>query len=165
MSPAGIPLFYGADDPKTALAEVARADEREFFTGGKFVTTEPVTVFNLADVPSVPSIFDSVLDGVQGKLRFLNELVDELREPIKPHRSNLDYVTPAAPALTAVTPGRRAQHQRGNADCLWTRPGNWPATRTSPRWPSPWACSTRTARLSGCTDDDRTIWPTKDLVS
>jgi len=46
-----------------------------------------------------------------------------------------------------------------------SRPGNWPATQTSPRWPSPRACSTSTARLSGRTDDDLTIWLTKDLVS
>ena len=92
MSPAGIPLFYGADDTETALAEVARADDREFFTVGKFVTTEPMTVINLMQVPSVPSIFDPVLGDAQGKLRFLNELVDELRQPIDTARSNLDYV-------------------------------------------------------------------------
>lgn len=92
MSPAGIPLFYGANDTDTALAEVARADDREFFTVGKFVTTEPVTVIDLTHVPSVPSIFDPVLGGAQGKLRFLNDLVDELRQPIDTARSNLDYV-------------------------------------------------------------------------
>jgi hypothetical protein len=92
MSPAGIPLFYGADDPETALAEVARADDREFFTVGKFVTTKPVTVIDLTHVPAVPSIFDPVLGGAQGKLWFLNELVDELRQPIDTARSNLDYV-------------------------------------------------------------------------
>jgi hypothetical protein len=46
-----------------------------------------------------------------------------------------------------------------------SRPGNWPATRASPHEPSPRACSTSTARHSGCTDDDQTIWLTKDLVS
>ena len=92
MSPAGIPLFYGADDVETALAEVARADDREFFTVGKFVTTEPVTVIDLTHVPSVPSIFDPELGACQGQLRFLNELVDELRQPIDVARSNLDYV-------------------------------------------------------------------------
>jgi hypothetical protein len=92
MSPAGIPLFYGADDTETALAEVARADDREFFTVGKFVTTEPVTVIDLTHVPSVPSIFDPELGAAQGKLWFLNELVDELRQPIDTARSNLDYV-------------------------------------------------------------------------
>jgi hypothetical protein len=92
MSPAGIPLFYGADDVETALAEVARADNREFFTVGKFATTEQVTVIDLADVPPVPSIFDPILGGAQGQLRFLNELVDELRQPIDTARGNLDYV-------------------------------------------------------------------------
>ena len=92
MSPAGIPLFYGADDVETALAEVAHADDREFFTVGKFVTTEPVTVIDLTYVPPVPSIFDPVLGGAQGELSFLNELVDELRQPIDTARSNLDYV-------------------------------------------------------------------------
>lgn len=92
MSPAGIPLFYGADDVETALAEVAHADNREFFTVGKFVTTEPITVINLTDLPPVPSIFDPVLGGVQGQLRFLNELVNELRQPVDTGRSNLDYV-------------------------------------------------------------------------
>lgn len=92
MSPAGIPLFYGADDIETALAEVAHADARDFFTVGKFVTTEPTTVINLIDVPPVPSIFDPVLGGAQGQLRFLNELVEELRKLIDSTRSNLDYV-------------------------------------------------------------------------
>ena len=92
MSPAGIPLFYGADDVETALAEVAHADDREFFTVGKFVTTEPVTVIDLTHVPPVPSIFDPKLGARQGQLRFLNELVNELRQPIDTARSNLDYV-------------------------------------------------------------------------
>ena len=43
-------------------------------------------------MPPVPSIFDPVLGGAQGQLRFLNELVDELRQPIDRARSNLDYV-------------------------------------------------------------------------
>jgi len=92
MSPAGIPLFYGADDVETALAEVAHADDREFFTVGKFVTTEPVTVVDLTHVPSVPSIFDPKLGGYQDQLLFLNELVGELRKSIDTARGNLDYV-------------------------------------------------------------------------
>ena len=92
MSPAGIPLFYSADDVETALAEVARADDREFFTVGKFVTTEPITVIDLTHAPSVPSVFDPELGSYQGQLQFLNELVEELRKPIDTARSNLDYV-------------------------------------------------------------------------
>jgi RES domain len=92
MSPAGIPLFYGASNVETALAEVAQADSREFFTVGKFVTTEPMTVIDLTHIPTVPSIFDPELGSRQGQLLFLNELVDELRKPIDTARINLDYV-------------------------------------------------------------------------
>ena len=116
MSPAGIPLFYGADDTETALAEVARADDREFFTVGKFVTTEPMTVINLMQVPSVPSIFDPVLGGAQGKLRFLNELVDELRQPIDTARSQSGLRAHAGvlrilPARVRPRPGCRGRRQ------------------------------------------------------
>jgi hypothetical protein len=91
MSPAGIPLFYGADDVETALAEVAHADEREFFAVGKFVTTQPVTVISLTPI-DVPSSFDPKLGAYQGEVRFLNALIEELRQPIDTGRIHLDYV-------------------------------------------------------------------------
>jgi hypothetical protein len=82
MSPAGIPLFYGADDVETALAEVSHSDPREFFTVGKFVTTQPMTVIDLTRV-DVPSRFDQKLGAYQGDVRFLDALIEELhtREP------------------------------------------------------------------------------------
>lgn len=92
MSPPGIPLFYGADDLDTALAEVGRADSREFFTAGQFATTQPMTIVDLTNVPEVPSIFDPRLGGSRGELTFLNDLVTQLREPIDTARSNVDYV-------------------------------------------------------------------------
>jgi hypothetical protein len=92
MSPAGIPLFYGADDTDTALAEVSHADRSEFFTVGRFTTTAPMTVIDLTDVPTVPSVFDPALGGLQGHLLFLNDLVEELRKPVEPDRSALDYI-------------------------------------------------------------------------
>lgn len=61
MSPAGIPLFYGADDVGTALAEVGRADDREYFTVAQFVTTAPITIVDLTDLPAVPDVFDPKL--------------------------------------------------------------------------------------------------------
>jgi hypothetical protein len=82
MAPAGIPLFYSADDTDTALAEVAHADRREFFTIGKFATTKPVTVIDLTHVPDIPSIFDPEQGQWQGELIFLNDLVKELRAPV-----------------------------------------------------------------------------------
>lgn len=92
MSPPGIPLFYGADDVETALAEVAQADAREFFTVGRFVTTQPTTVIDLTRVPAIPSIFDPELGACQGELRFLNDLVEELGQRVDTKRSDLEYV-------------------------------------------------------------------------
>jgi len=60
---------------------------------------------------------------------------------------------PVVHRVAVAGPFRR----RSARHCSRTRPGNWPATRASPRRPSPWACSTSTARLSGRTDDDLII--------
>ncbi len=68
------------------------AQASEFFTVGQFVTTAPMMVIDLTDVPAVPSVFDPKLGGSLGQLRFLNDLVEELRQPIDTDRSNLDYV-------------------------------------------------------------------------
>jgi len=92
MNPPGISLFYGADEVETALAEVGQAGTREFLTVGRFVTTQSTTVIDLTRVPPVPSIFDPELGACQGELHFLNGLVEELRQPIDPRRTNLDYV-------------------------------------------------------------------------
>ncbi len=92
MSPAGIPLFYCADDVGTALAEVGHADDREYFTVGRFVTTAPIEIINLVDVPEIPSIFDPTLGKWQGQIAFLNDLVAELSRPVETTRANLDYI-------------------------------------------------------------------------
>jgi hypothetical protein len=92
MSPAGIPLFYGAENASTALAEVSRSDAREFFTVGKFRATAPVTVLDLTSVPETPSIFDPGLGQWRGEIKFLNDLVNELRRPVDEDRGSIDYV-------------------------------------------------------------------------
>jgi hypothetical protein len=92
MSPAGIPHFYGAENTDTALAEVSRTDTSEFFTVGQFRTTAPITVLDLTRVPPVPSIFDPELGQRQGEIEFLNDLVEELRQPVDEGRGIIDYV-------------------------------------------------------------------------
>jgi HEPN/RES N-terminal domain 1/RES domain len=92
MSPSGIPLFYGADEADTALAEVARADKSPYFTAAMFRTTAPIAVLDLTAIPVVPSIFDPERGGRWGEIGFLNDLVAELRKPVDLARSSLDYV-------------------------------------------------------------------------
>ncbi|MDF3141428.1 MULTISPECIES: RES family NAD+ phosphorylase [unclassified Streptomyces] len=61
MSPAGIPLFYGADSPATAIQEVARhaSDDTTLVTYAAFETTRPCTVVDFTRPELVPTIFDT----------------------------------------------------------------------------------------------------------
>lgn len=138
MSPAGIPLFYGADDLDTALAEVAKSDRREYFTAVQFRTTQAMSVLDLACLPDVPSIFDPHRGHWWGEIKFLHDLVHELRQPVEHNRINLDYVptqvfteyflrvanlgTPIHGLiyLSAVTEGRCVALEVAHADCVDT---------------------------------------------
>jgi len=59
-------------------------------------------------------------------------------------------------------PGRSRSWARGTAYGHGRATGRDPDIATLA---TTWACSAGTARLSGCTDDDLTIWLSKDLVS
>ena len=50
-----------------------------------------MTIIDLTHV-DVPSIFDPKLGRYQGDVRFLNALIEELRQPIDAKRIHLDYV-------------------------------------------------------------------------
>jgi HEPN/RES N-terminal domain 1/RES domain len=95
MSPAGIPLFYGAMDTETAVAEVWEGPEegREAITVGRFTTTAPLSVIDLARVPEIPSIFDERGRELRGPLRFLHRFSRIVSEPVnRPPRSEQEAV-------------------------------------------------------------------------
>jgi RES domain. len=59
MSPAGIPLFYGASSPRTAVQEVTRhaTDATPLITYAAFETTRPCTVVDFTRlIPSLRSL-------------------------------------------------------------------------------------------------------------
>jgi hypothetical protein len=58
MSPAGIPMFYGATDPDTAFAETAAHSDRPGATAGAFMTSRPCLVVDFTRLLAVPSTFD-----------------------------------------------------------------------------------------------------------
>ena len=76
MSPAGIPMFYGAGDEDTALIETA--SEPGNFAIGEFETLRRAVLLDLTDVPDVPSLFEPVPDGAdvppRRALRFLHHV-------------------------------------------------------------------------------------------
>jgi hypothetical protein len=95
MSPPGIVMFYVSDDAETALREIAKAPAR--FAIGHFRTLRDAKILDLAGVPPVPSIFESIPDSLEYDPRppaiFLNYFATELSKPIaRDDRVHVDYI-------------------------------------------------------------------------
>jgi len=94
MSPAGIPMFYGAVDEFGAIAEtmVGRLPKGKILNVGVFETIESMSVLDLTNVPGIPSLF-SPLRHFRPILRFLRSFVNDLSKPIKKDdRVHTEYV-------------------------------------------------------------------------
>jgi hypothetical protein len=92
MSPAGIPMFYGAIDEPTALAET-RSPGDEAASIGVFETLLELKVLDLTDPPDMPSVFDEARSYMIPSLEFLEEFVDDIAKPIqKDGREHTEYV-------------------------------------------------------------------------
>lgn len=95
MSPAGIPMFYGADDVTTALKETV--DDSATYFVGTFETTRKAHILDLTNVPRVPSIFEPISDTAESdprhELEFLHSFVHDVSQPIdRKNRAHVDYV-------------------------------------------------------------------------
>ena len=94
MSPAGIPVFYGALDDTTAQVEVESDDPtRACVTIGRFLTLKPLRVLDLGKWISIPSIFEERRRHERAPRKFLNEFIEDISEPIeKDGRIHVEYV-------------------------------------------------------------------------
>jgi hypothetical protein len=95
MSPAGIPMFYGAENPATAIQEIAvRAGEEDrTVTVGAFETSQPCIVVDFVNLPPVPSMFDPERGRQRRPLLFLHQLVAQLSKPARAKEyEQIDYV-------------------------------------------------------------------------
>lgn len=91
MSPAGIPMFYGAADAATALAEVAETKGR--YAVGTFETLEDIMVLDVRNAPDVPSLFDPEKAGDRSVAIFMQSFIDDFRAPIdRKRRPHVDYL-------------------------------------------------------------------------
>jgi hypothetical protein len=94
MSPAGIPMFYGALDEYTAAAEtlLRRLKRSEALNIGAFETTENFYILDLTNIPGIPSLF-SPERYLRPTLGFLLSFVSDLSKPIKKDdRVHTEYV-------------------------------------------------------------------------
>jgi hypothetical protein len=97
MSPAGIPMFYGAQTPNTAIAEVLSAPSGPVTTAGyvtcaAFRTSRTTRVLDLTHLTPIPSLFDPENWYQYNKLRFLHRFVEQLSTRAKPAWEAVDYV-------------------------------------------------------------------------
>lgn len=96
MSPAGIPMFYGAFDPNTALKEIL--DTNKDNTGkvasiAKFRTLDELSILDLSKLPEVLSIFDMSKSYLRPTLIFMKRFVEDLSRPVvKDRMENIEYV-------------------------------------------------------------------------
>jgi HEPN/RES N-terminal domain 1/RES domain len=95
MSPPGIVMFYVSDNAETALRETAKSPAT--FAIGHFRTLRVARILDLAGVPPVPSIFESIPDSLEYDPRppaiFLNYFASELSKPIaRDDRVHVEYI-------------------------------------------------------------------------
>ena len=171
MSPPGIVMLYGSDDPETALREVARDPKQHAgrYAIGKFEILKDVQILDLARIPPVPSIFESIPDSLEYDPRppliFLNYFAAELSKPVaRDNQAHIDYIP--AQVVTeyfravvvhdeAPLSGIRypsARHSRGKSLVLFASqenlengqdPGTFVYTREPNRWIGLQDCSER----------------------
>jgi hypothetical protein len=94
MSPAGIPMFYGALDEYTAIAETVfgRLKKGEILNLGAFETLENMHVLDLTNLPVVPSLF-CPSRYLRPTVGFLHSFLSDLSKPIKKDdRMHTEYV-------------------------------------------------------------------------
>ena len=94
MSPAGIPMFYGALDETTAFAEIFVEDETyKTASFGKFKTLRPLRLLDLSNLPAIPSLFDDDCAWKRMPLIFMWNFVEDVTKTItKDGMEHIDYV-------------------------------------------------------------------------
>ncbi|ARF17482.1 HEPN-associated N-terminal domain-containing protein [Sporosarcina ureae] len=94
MSPAGIPMFYGADSKETALLEVEyRPGKNVVASIGEFVNNEKLILLDLTSLPSLPSIFDEDERKKRSVVKFFYNFLNDFTKPVaKDGREHVDYV-------------------------------------------------------------------------
>ena len=97
MSPAGIAMFYGAADRRTAIAEVYEPERDPSRTAkasaGAFNSSRPLHLIDLTGVLELPSLFDESVSHLREKVLLLREFAEAIAEPVhKGREEHIEYV-------------------------------------------------------------------------
>jgi hypothetical protein len=94
MNALGISVFYGANDPKVALAEV-RPPVGSQVAVARFDITRPIRLLDLTalgEVSSVGSVFDPGLGARLERAMFLRSLSQRITKPVMPDDEAFEYL-------------------------------------------------------------------------
>jgi hypothetical protein len=86
MNALGIPVFYGAFDPRTALAEV-RPPVGSWVLLGRFDVQREISLLDLDKMEALRprgSVFDPSFADLSERSRFLTRFVEEITRPVQP---------------------------------------------------------------------------------
>ncbi|MEU5482844.1 HEPN-associated N-terminal domain-containing protein [Streptomyces mirabilis] len=94
MSPAGIPMFYGAEDADTAVRESLVRTSDTHVSVAAFQATQRFTIVDLtgSNIPTVPSEFDTERFAERHRILFLRDFIKDLTKPIRETYEQIDYV-------------------------------------------------------------------------
>jgi len=95
MSPAGIPMFYCAEDYETACLETINPSnvQGKVVTGACFESIKKLHILDLTELPPVPSFFDVDNVDLMNDLIFMSEFIIDISLPIKRDgRQHIEYV-------------------------------------------------------------------------
>jgi hypothetical protein len=94
MSPAGIAMFYGANDPTTAVLETASGAVRELFSVASFYINRDMLLLDISDEISSPNIFDKYKYEFVNSINLFNSIRLIFSEPVDRvnNKHNIDYV-------------------------------------------------------------------------
>ena len=94
MNPEGIPVFYGAMDLTTCIAEI-RPPVGSYVVAGRFKLLKAVRVLDmdlLQEAYAEPNYFDPQYVDLSNRIAFLKQLVAELARPVMPGDETKEYL-------------------------------------------------------------------------
>lgn len=98
MNARGISVFYGANDPKVAIAEVRPAVGSKVIVA-KFEIARPLKLLDLTalnDVRAFGSIFDPTTVRKLARAKFMRSLADRITRPVMPDHGDVGYLATQA---------------------------------------------------------------------
>jgi hypothetical protein len=92
MSAAGIPMFYGSDDPDTAVTEI-RESSSSLYAVSEFRAERDYRMLDLTALPDIPTFFELGNRDFREQMEFLHRFAEDISLPVEDQDSvHIEYV-------------------------------------------------------------------------